>query len=104
MNRNANAFPQDARAALDDAKLQLALANLKKGFQVKRADALDRLTDPDGLRDAGAACSASRSTAWSAIGVAAPSPLAPRCALLPFASIRGGEENAVAALVRFVGE
>jgi L-lactate dehydrogenase complex protein LldF len=55
MNSNANAFPQDARAALDDAKLQLALANLKKGFQVKRADALHRLTDPDGLRDAGAA-------------------------------------------------
>ena len=55
MNSHDSAFPQDARAALDDVKLQSALANLKKGFQVKRAHALDRLADPDGLRDAGAA-------------------------------------------------
>lgn len=55
MSSNANGFVQGARAALKDANLQEALANLKKGFQVKRARAFERLHDPEGLRDAGAA-------------------------------------------------
>jgi L-lactate dehydrogenase complex protein LldF len=55
MNNNANAFAQGARAALADANLQTALANLKKGFQVKRAHAFEKFHDPEGLRDAGAA-------------------------------------------------
>ena len=55
MNNNANAFAQGARAALADANLQTALANLKRGFQVKRAHAFEKFHDPEGLRDAGAA-------------------------------------------------
>lgn len=55
MSRGANAFPDEARAALGDARLQSALANLKRGFQVKRARALERLHDAEGLREAGAA-------------------------------------------------
>jgi hypothetical protein len=33
-------FPQAAKAALADTRLQSALKHLKEGFQVKRADAL----------------------------------------------------------------
>ncbi len=55
MSSNANAFPQHARAALGDAKLQSALANLKKGFQVKRAHAFAKLSDPDAMREVGSA-------------------------------------------------
>ncbi len=55
MKSKAHAFARDAKAALDDTNLQAALANLKKGFQVKRAQAFEMLGDPEGLRDAGAA-------------------------------------------------
>lgn len=55
MNRSANAFAASVQAALDDEKLQGSLANLKEGFQVKRAQAFKRLHDPEGLRDAGGA-------------------------------------------------
>jgi L-lactate dehydrogenase complex protein LldF len=55
MNSDPSLFLQNARAALSDSNLQSALANLKKGFQVKRANALDALCDAEGLRDAGAA-------------------------------------------------
>jgi L-lactate dehydrogenase complex protein LldF len=51
----ANAFPREAREALGDVRLQTALANLKRGFQVKRAHALELLDDPARLREAGAA-------------------------------------------------
>ncbi len=46
-------FPERSRAALADANLQTALGNLKRGFQVKRAHALEALTDPDRLREIG---------------------------------------------------
>ncbi len=55
MNKNANSFSKSARDALADGNLQSALANLKEGFQVKRAHAFARLHDPEGLRNAGAA-------------------------------------------------
>jgi L-lactate dehydrogenase complex protein LldF len=51
----ANDFPQAAREALKNQRLQTALANLKRGFQVKRAHALEELEDAAGLREAGAA-------------------------------------------------
>jgi L-lactate dehydrogenase complex protein LldF len=44
-------FPQAARAALADTRLQSALKHLKEGFQVKRADALAGLFDVEGLRE-----------------------------------------------------
>ena len=55
MTAKSHAFPQAARAALGDARLQGALANLKRGFQSKRAEAFAALSDPEGLRAAGAA-------------------------------------------------
>ncbi len=55
MNRNANAFSEGVRAALEDENLQSALANRKEGFQIKRAHAFEKLHDPEGLRNAGAA-------------------------------------------------
>jgi L-lactate dehydrogenase complex protein LldF len=55
MNRHANLFSTGVERALQDENLQTALANLKEGFQVKRAHAFERVHDPDGLRDAGAA-------------------------------------------------
>ena len=45
-------FPQAAKAALADTRLQSALKHLKEGFQVKRADALAGLFDVEGLREA----------------------------------------------------
>ena len=47
----AHRFPEAARAALGDARLQSALKHLKEGFQVKRADALAGLFDVEGLRE-----------------------------------------------------
>jgi L-lactate dehydrogenase complex protein LldF len=44
-------FPQAAKAALADARLQNALKHLKEGFQVKRANALAGLFDVEGLRE-----------------------------------------------------
>lgn len=44
-------FPEAARAALADTRLQSALKHLKEGFQVKRADALAGLFDVEGLRE-----------------------------------------------------
>jgi L-lactate dehydrogenase complex protein LldF len=54
MNSDPSLFLQNAREALSDSNLQSALANLKKGFQVKRKNAFDTLYDAKGLRDAGA--------------------------------------------------
>jgi L-lactate dehydrogenase complex protein LldF len=48
-------FPEAARSALNDAALQTALGNLKRGFQVKRAHALEALSDPETLREAASA-------------------------------------------------
>ena len=48
----AHRFPQAARAALGDSRLQSALTHLKEGFQVKRAHALAGLADVEGLREA----------------------------------------------------
>jgi L-lactate dehydrogenase complex protein LldF len=45
-------FPEAAKVALADARLQSALKHLKEGFQVKRADALSGLADVEGLREA----------------------------------------------------
>lgn len=55
MNRHANAFTKGVHTALEDENLQSALANLKEGFQVKRAHAFEKLHDWEGLRRAGAA-------------------------------------------------
>ena len=53
MTGHPNAFPEAARAALHDERLQTTLKNLKRGFQEKRAQAYAALSDPEGLRDAG---------------------------------------------------
>lgn len=45
-------FPDAAKVALADTRLQSALKHLKEGFQVKRADALAGLADVEGLREA----------------------------------------------------
>ena len=55
----APAFPQAARAALNNARLQSALLHLKEGFQVRRANAFAALPDPEALRDQGQAIRAS---------------------------------------------
>ncbi len=52
---DARGFPQAARAALGDAPLQAALTNLRRGFQVKRAEAFASLPDPEMLREQGRA-------------------------------------------------
>ena len=46
-----NAFPEQARSALKDGRLQHALEHLKEGFQVRRANAFAQLFDPEGLRE-----------------------------------------------------
>jgi L-lactate dehydrogenase complex protein LldF len=51
-------FPAAARTALADARLQTALAHLKEGFQVKRAQAFAALEDPEALRESGRAIKA----------------------------------------------
>jgi L-lactate dehydrogenase complex protein LldF len=48
-------FAENARAALKNARLQGALAHLKEGFQVRRANAFAALADPEALREAGRA-------------------------------------------------
>jgi len=45
-------FPEQARAAISNPRLQIALANLKRGFQVKRAHALEKLPRAAELREA----------------------------------------------------
>ncbi|MGQ0742148.1 MAG: lactate utilization protein B [Alphaproteobacteria bacterium] len=55
MSGNPRLFPQAARLALNDARLQRALGRLEAGFQGKRAQAFAALPDADGLRAAGAA-------------------------------------------------
>ena len=52
---NAREFPQAARDALGDVRLQAALSNLKRGFQVKRAEAFAALPDPELMREKGRA-------------------------------------------------
>src|SRR5918993_5789162 len=44
-------FKQNAAEALDDAQLQRALGNVKRGFIDKRQAAIDRLPEFDALRD-----------------------------------------------------
>jgi L-lactate dehydrogenase complex protein LldF len=51
----AFAFPEAARAALKNARLQSALTHLKEGFQVRRANAFAALSDPEALREQGRA-------------------------------------------------
>ena len=53
MNAGASSFQQSARAALKNTRLQSALAHLKEGFQVRRANAFAGLPDPEALREAG---------------------------------------------------
>ena len=56
MTTDATAFPQDARAALKNARLQGALTHLKEGFQVKRAAAFAASPIPfESLREQGRA-------------------------------------------------
>src|SRR5512146_1822599 len=55
----APAFPQAARSALNNARLQSALLHLKEGFQVRRANAFAALPNPEALRDQGQAIRAS---------------------------------------------
>jgi len=45
-------FPEASRAALHDERLQGALKNLKQGFQVKRAHALEELPEFEAMREA----------------------------------------------------
>jgi len=53
---DATSFPQDARAALNNARLQGALTHLKEGFQVKRAAAFAAYPIPfESLREQGRA-------------------------------------------------
>lgn len=47
----SHAFPDNARAALDDPVLQRALGNLKLGFPVKRAEVVADLPEFEALRD-----------------------------------------------------
>ena len=47
----SHAFPENARAALDDPILQRALGNLKRGFPVKRAEVVADLPEFELLRD-----------------------------------------------------
>mgnify|MGYP001546592944 FL=1 len=55
MNADPRAFPQNARRALNDPKLKLALGRLKTHFQVRRAESVDRYGDFENLREAGRA-------------------------------------------------
>jgi len=56
MTTDATAFPQEARAALTNVRLQGALNHLKEGFQVKRAKAFDAYPIPfESLREQGRA-------------------------------------------------
>ena len=56
MTTDATAFPQEARAALNNARLQGALTHLKEGFQVKRAAAFAAYPIPfESLREQGRA-------------------------------------------------
>lgn len=55
MNQDPRAFPQGARAALNDAALQGALARLKTHFGLKRQEAIDAFDDFEALREAGRA-------------------------------------------------
>ena len=52
MKPTSHAFKENARDALDDAQLQRALGNVKRGFIEKRANAVARLPEFDQLRDA----------------------------------------------------
>ncbi len=51
MEVKSAAFKSNARAALADAQLQRALANLKRGFVQRRLEAAARLPEFEGLRD-----------------------------------------------------
>ena len=56
MTTDARDFPQAARAALHNARLQGALAHLKEGFQVRRAAAFAAFPMPfESLREQGRA-------------------------------------------------
>ena len=56
MTTDATAFPQEARAALNNPRLQGALTHLKEGFQVKRAAAFGAYPIPfESLREQGRA-------------------------------------------------
>jgi L-lactate dehydrogenase complex protein LldF len=55
VSADESTFPANARAALKNARLQSALAHLKEGFQVRRANAFAALPDPEALREAGRA-------------------------------------------------
>ena len=52
MSAETHAFPNAARVALKNERLQGALKHLKEGFQVKRAQAFSGLADPESLREA----------------------------------------------------
>ncbi|HET8726716.1 MAG TPA: LUD domain-containing protein, partial [Alphaproteobacteria bacterium] len=51
MQPTSHAFKENARAALEDEQLHRALANMKAGFQDKRAATIARLPEWDALRD-----------------------------------------------------
>jgi len=51
MDSTARAFEDNARHALEDAKLQAALARLSEGFPAKRREAAARLPEFEALRD-----------------------------------------------------
>ena len=55
MQSTTRAFVDNARDAIDDRKLQSALARFGTGFPVKRRAAVERLPEFDALRDAGVA-------------------------------------------------
>lgn len=52
MKSSARQFPQNAREALADRRLQAVLEKFTDGFPVKRAAAISRLDEFDDLRDA----------------------------------------------------
>lgn len=55
MSGGAAHFPQNARAALKDARVRAAQARIKEGFRTKRATAMAGIRGGEGLREAGRA-------------------------------------------------
>ena len=53
MESTTRAFKENSRAAVNDAHLQLALSNLRKGFIDKRGKAVGKLPEFEALRDQG---------------------------------------------------
>lgn len=50
-NPTSHSFPENAREALGDEKLQRSLASAKMGFRVRRGEAAARLPEFETLRD-----------------------------------------------------